>query len=255
MTRVILPSILASNEGPVAEVINPSGSADIWLVCEHASPAIPPSLNSPGLAAGDRLSHAAWDIGALELTRALAGTLNARAVVARVSRLEYDCSRSSDAPDAMTEMSEKVLVAGNLDPSEAERAARITEDYTVGWVDVTNYVLTNNTSGTWIGPFIANMNRWYELPEDLQTLFPVCCEQSHYYRQHCYWAREANLRVNGSKMQLTTIPDEEWATAESDTRVFWDEIAAESPKKAKVVEILKKYTADMEAAGRSYRYT
>lgn len=255
MTRVILPSILACDEGPVAEVINPSGSADIWLVCEHASPAIPPSLNNPGLAAGDRLSHAAWDIGALELTRALAGTLNARAVVARVSRLVYDCSRPSDAPDAMTEMSENILVAGNLNLSEAERAARITEDYTVGWVDVTNYFLTNNTPGTWIGHFIANMDRWYELPEDLQTLFPVCCEQSHYYRQHCYWGGEANLRVNGTKMQLTTIPDEEWATAESDARVFWDEIAAESPKKAKVVEIFKKYTADMEAAGRSYRYT
>jgi hypothetical protein len=250
VTRVILPSILACDEGPVAEVINPSGSADIWLVCEHASPAIPPSLNNPGLAAGDRLSHAAWDIGALELTRALA-----RAVVARVSRLVYDCSRPSDAPDAMTEMSENILVAGNLNLSEAERAARITEDYTVGWVDVTNYVLTNNTSGTWIGPCIANMDRWYELPEDLQTLFPVCCEQSHYYRQHCYWGGEANLRVNGTKMQLTTIPDEEWATAKSDARAFWDEIAAESPKKAKVVEIFKKYTADMEAAGRSYRYT
>lgn len=250
MTRVILPSILACDEGPVAEVINPSGSADIWLVCEHASPAIPPSLNNPGLAAGDRLSHAAWDIGALELTRALA-----RAVVARVSRLVYDCSRPSDAPDAMTEMSENILVAGNLNLSEAERAARITEDYTVGWVDVTNYFLTNNTPGTWIGHFIANMDRWYELPEDLQTLFPVCCEQSHYYRQNCYWGGEANLRVNGTKMQLTTIPDEEWATAKSDARAFWDEIAAESPKKTKVVEIFKKYTADMEAAGRSYRYT
>ncbi|MDB2490737.1 TRAP transporter substrate-binding protein, partial [Paracoccus sp. (in: a-proteobacteria)] len=52
----------------------------------------------------------------------------------------------------------------------------ITEDYTVGWADVTNYFLTNNISGAWAGSFFANMDRWNELPEDLQTLFRVCCD-------------------------------------------------------------------------------
>ena len=131
----------------------------------------------------------------------------------------------------------------------------ITEDYTVGWADVTNYFLTNNISGAWIGHFFANMERWNELPEDLQTLFQVCCEQSHYYRQHWYWGGEADLRVNGPKMELTSIPDEEWAQVEAAARVFWDEIAAESETKAKVVEIFKTYNAVMEKAGRPYRYT
>lgn len=131
----------------------------------------------------------------------------------------------------------------------------ITEDYTVGWADVTNYFLTNNISGAWCGSFFANMGRWEELPEDLQTLFRVCCDQSHYYRQYWYWGGEASLRVHGEKMELTTIPDAEWATVEAAARVFWDEIAAESPLKAKVVEIFKKYNADMEKAGRPYRYT
>ena len=83
----------------------------------------------------------------------------------------------------------------------------ITEDYTVGWANVTDYFLTNNISGAWIGSFFANMDRWNELPEDLQTLFRVCCDQSHYYRQWWYWGGEASLRVNGDKMKLTTIPD------------------------------------------------
>ncbi len=131
----------------------------------------------------------------------------------------------------------------------------ITEDYTVGWADVTNYFLTNNISGAWIGHFFANMDRWNELPEDLQTLFQVCCEQSHYYRQHWYWGGEAALRVNGTKLALTSIPDEEWATVEAAARVFWDEIAAESETKAKVVQIFKQYNEDMEKAGRPYRYT
>ncbi|MCP4823874.1 MAG: C4-dicarboxylate ABC transporter, partial [Shimia sp.] len=49
------------------------------------------------------------------------------------------------------------------------------------------------------------------------------------------------------------IPDDEWATVETAAVKFWDEIAAESPTKAKVVEIFKKYNADMQAAGRPYR--
>ncbi|MEM6939924.1 MAG: TRAP transporter substrate-binding protein [Pseudomonadota bacterium] len=131
----------------------------------------------------------------------------------------------------------------------------ITEDYTVGWADVTNYFLTNNISGAWIGHFFANMERWNELPEDLQALLTVCMEQSHYYRQHWYWGGEADLRVNGTKMQLTSIPDAEWAQVEAAAQVFWDEIASESETKAKVVEIFKRYNAVMEQAGRPYRYS
>jgi len=130
----------------------------------------------------------------------------------------------------------------------------ITEDYTVGWADVTNYFLTNNISGAWAGSFFANMERYNELPEDLQELLKVCMDQSHYYRQWWYWGGEASLRVNGTKMELTTIPDEEWATVETAALKFWDEIASESPTKAKVVDILKKYNADMVKAGRPYRY-
>jgi len=131
----------------------------------------------------------------------------------------------------------------------------ITENYTVGWADVTNYFLTNSISGAFAGSFFANMDRWNELPENLQTLLRMTMDQSHYYRQWWYWGGEADLRVNGTKMELTTIPDEEWATVEAAALVFWDEIAAESPVKARVVEILKKYNADMVKAGRPYRFT
>ena len=37
-------------------------------------------------------------------------------------------------------------------------------------------------------------------------------------------------------------------------RKFWDEIAKESPTKAKIVGILKKYNETMEKAGQPYRY-
>jgi TRAP-type mannitol/chloroaromatic compound transport system substrate-binding protein len=102
----------------------------------------------------------------------------------------------------------------------------ITEDYTVGWADVTNYFLTNNISGAWAGSYFANSERWDELPEHLKTLFKLCMDSSHYYRQHWYWAGEAKLRTQGTKMKLTSIPDEEWATVEAEAQKFWDEIAA-----------------------------
>ncbi|MDT8344588.1 MAG: TRAP transporter substrate-binding protein [Thermohalobaculum sp.] len=131
----------------------------------------------------------------------------------------------------------------------------ITEDYTVGWADVTNYFLTNNISGAWIGHFFANMDRWNEVPPHLQELLKVTFDSSHYYRQWWYWGGEASLRVDGTKMKLTTIPDAEWATVEAAAVRFWDEIAAESETKAKVVQIFKAYNATMEKAGRPYRYT
>ncbi len=130
-----------------------------------------------------------------------------------------------------------------------------TEAYTVGWADVANYFLTNNISGAWIGHFFANMDRWNELSPKLQNLLATCFEQSHYYRQHWYWAGEARLRVEGAKLELTSIPDAEWATVETAARVFWDEIGAESEVKARVVQIFKDYNAAMDHAGRPYRYT
>ena len=131
----------------------------------------------------------------------------------------------------------------------------ITEDYTVGWADVTNYFLTNNISGAWCGSYFANSAKWDALPEHLKELFRLCMDSSHYYRQHWYWGGEAQLRVSGTKLELTSIPDDEWAQVESEARVFWDEIAAESPRNARVVSILRDYSAAMEQAGRPYRYT
>ncbi len=130
----------------------------------------------------------------------------------------------------------------------------ITEDYTSGWADVTDYFLTNNISGAWIGHFFANMDRWNELPEHLKELLMVCMDGSHYHRQWWYWGGEASLRVKGTKLKLTTLPDEEWGKVEAAAHKFWDEIAAQSPLKAKVVGIIKEYNDIMVKAGRPYRY-
>lgn len=130
----------------------------------------------------------------------------------------------------------------------------ITEDYTVGWADVTKYFLTNNISGAWVGHFFANNDRWNELPDHLKVMLQLAMDSSHLYRQWWYWGGEADLRVNGPKLQLTSIPDYEWVVVEQAALSFWDEIAAESPVKAQVVEIIKKYNDTMVKAGPPYRF-
>lgn len=121
--------ILAPSEQPAAEVINPEGRANLVLVCEHASPAIPQALHELGLAPEDRLSHAAWDIGAHAVAKRLSALLDAPLVASRVSRLVYDCNRPPEAPDSIPAKSERIEAPGNADLSIAQRQARIAEVY------------------------------------------------------------------------------------------------------------------------------
>ena len=130
----------------------------------------------------------------------------------------------------------------------------ITEDYTVGWADMTPYFLTNHISGAWIGSYFVNDKSWEKVPEHLKALYRLCIDSSHYYRHHWYWGGEADLRVKGPKMKLTTIPAAEWATVEAEAHNFWEEIAATSPRCAKVVQIFKEYNDLMARAGPPYRY-
>ncbi len=127
-----------------------------------------------------------------------------------------------------------------------------TEIHSVGWNNVLSHYLTNNINGAWIGSNFANTDRWNELPEHLKQLWRVCMDSSHYYRQHWYWWGEAHYRTQGD-LELTTIPSEEWATVQAEAQVFWEEIAGESERAARVVQILKDYAAVMEKAGPPYR--
>src|SRR3546814_7499847 len=76
----------------------------------------------------------------------------------------------------------------------------------------------------------------------------MSCDQSHYYRQVWYWGGEADLRVNGKKMELTTIASEEWDQVVKDAESLWDELASISPRAARVIDIFKKYNAKIGRA-------
>ena len=129
----------------------------------------------------------------------------------------------------------------------------ITEMHTVGWADVLKYFLTNPLSGAWAGSYFVNTEKWNALPDHLKQLFNMSIDTSHYYRQHWYWAGEAKYRNEG-KLELTTVPTDEWKQVEDEASKFWDEVASQSPRSAKVVEIIKKYNESMVKAGAPYRY-
>jgi TRAP-type mannitol/chloroaromatic compound transport system substrate-binding protein len=130
----------------------------------------------------------------------------------------------------------------------------ITEDYTVGWADVNDYYLTNPISGAWSGGWFAHTESWEALPDHLKTMLKMAIDKSHYYRLIWYWWGEAHYRVNGEKLELTTIPDDEWKVIEEAAYEYWEEVAQKSERNARVVEIMKEFVETQKKAGAPYRY-
>ena len=130
----------------------------------------------------------------------------------------------------------------------------ITEDYTVGWADVTDYFLTNNISGAWIGSWFVNEERWADLPDHLKAVVMAGTEAGHTYRNQWYWGGEAALRANGDKLALRSVPSGEWAEVENAAKDFWEEVAQEGEVHQKIVNIFKEYNSVINQAGVPYNF-
>ncbi len=130
----------------------------------------------------------------------------------------------------------------------------ITEDYTVGWADVTDYFLTNNISGAWIGSWFANQERWADLPNHLKSVVLAGIEAGHTYRNQWYWGGEAALRANGDKLQLRQVPAAEWKELENAAIEFWDEVAQEGEIHQQIVDIFREYNGVINQAGAPYTF-
>ncbi len=106
-------------------VSNARGSSPFVLVCDHASNRIPEQYGDLGLSPIERVSHIAWDPGALSVSRLLSEKLDAPLVQSTVSRLIIDCNRDLDAPDLIWTLSEKTRIAANENLHPGERDFRI----------------------------------------------------------------------------------------------------------------------------------
>lgn len=110
--------------GPFVEILNPNGSGNFVIVCEHASNAMPAEFDNLGLDDATLQSHIAWDPGARAVAVEMSRLLDAPLVAQKASRLLYDCNRPPHEPSAMPAVSEVFAVPGNANLSEAERARR-----------------------------------------------------------------------------------------------------------------------------------
>jgi predicted N-formylglutamate amidohydrolase len=118
-------SLLRADDPAPFAVLNEAGQAPALVVCDHASRAIPRALDRLGLPELATWQHVAWDIGAGELARGIAGFLDAPAVLAGYSRLVVDCNRHPDSPAAFCERSGEWDVPGNIGLDAAARRVRL----------------------------------------------------------------------------------------------------------------------------------
>ena len=120
-------NILASDEPPAVETVNPDGKSAYVITCEHAGHRIPRSLGTLGLDDSERFRHIGWDIGAADVARRLSAMLDAPLVLQTYSRLVIDCNRSVDRPDAIPVVSETTEIPGNRDLTRSAAEARAIE--------------------------------------------------------------------------------------------------------------------------------
>ena len=114
------------------EAIPGALDAGVIVVCDHASNAIPPDYGTLGLKREALGRHIAYDIGAADVTRALADMLGAPAVLSTYSRLIIDPNRGLDDPTLIMRYSDGAIVPGNayIDAAEiARRSAQFWEPY------------------------------------------------------------------------------------------------------------------------------
>jgi predicted N-formylglutamate amidohydrolase len=95
------------------------------FVCDHASNALPPEYGTLGLPAEAFERHIAYDIGAADVTRALAAMFAAPAVLGPYSRLLIDLNRGSDDPTLVMKLSDRAVIPGNAATGASEIAKRL----------------------------------------------------------------------------------------------------------------------------------
>ncbi len=114
---------------PPVSHFNPQGKARVLLVCEHACSYIPARFENLQLSTDVLGSHAAVDIGALDLAKSVSRLLDAPLLSTAVSRLIYDCNRAFGASGAIPEKSEVFEIPGNRNLSDAEVRKRYDDYY------------------------------------------------------------------------------------------------------------------------------
>ena len=116
--------LIGPGDPPAFTHINPDGTARALLLSDHASAAIPESLDRLGLGDVPLERHIAYDIGCRVMTERLSELLDAPAMIHGYSRLLIDPNRELDDPTSICAISDGVVIPGNRDLSPAQATAR-----------------------------------------------------------------------------------------------------------------------------------
>jgi predicted N-formylglutamate amidohydrolase len=109
--------------------INGDLGIGLLILCDHAENALPDSYGTLGLRPEDLNRHIAYDLGAAGVTERLAAALGAPALLSRFSRLLIDPNRGLDDPTLVMQISDGLIVPGNVGLSGAEIVDRIERYY------------------------------------------------------------------------------------------------------------------------------
>jgi len=119
-----MPSPHAASFEPV-EIVPGDAACGVLFLCDHASNALPAAYGSLGLPPTELARHIGYDIGAADVTRALAAAFGAPAVLTRFSRLLIDPNRGLDDPTLVMRLSDGAIVPGNARVDAREIARRV----------------------------------------------------------------------------------------------------------------------------------
>jgi predicted N-formylglutamate amidohydrolase len=97
------------------ELVAPTGQQPLLLLCDHAGRRVPEAMARLGISEEMLSRHIGWDIGAADLTRALARRLGAAAVLNHCSRLVIDPNRRPGNPTSVPAVSDDCVIPGNQD--------------------------------------------------------------------------------------------------------------------------------------------
>lgn len=116
--------LLGPDEPPAFRILREHGRSEYFLTCDHAGNLLPRALGALGLRPSELERHIAWDIGAAELARRMAGALDAFLIVQTYSRLAIDCNRPPHSPSSIPQVSESTPIPGNQNLGRADADTR-----------------------------------------------------------------------------------------------------------------------------------
>ncbi|PIB23205.1 N-formylglutamate amidohydrolase [Amylibacter kogurei] len=102
-------------------------SANIIILCDHASNRIPPEINNGclGLSKRDMERHIAYDVGAAGVSQHLGALLDAPVITSNFSRLVIDPNRGEDDPTLLMRLYDGSIIPANRYADEAEKNRRL----------------------------------------------------------------------------------------------------------------------------------